>query len=86
MGTGKNSLSTENDEGQAHFSVSKAKSFYFVDSACNIVEYTARYETTPEALEQQFKRWIRLKLLRRLSKKRQPPHLYALLIHANLFI
>jgi len=47
-------LSTEDGEDEAHFSTSKAKSFYFEDPAGNIVEYIARYETTPEALEQEF--------------------------------
>ena len=47
-------LSTEDGEDEAHFSASKAKSFYFEDPAGNIVEYIARYETTPQAPEQTF--------------------------------
>lgn len=47
-------LSTEDGEDEAHFSASKAKSFYFEDPAGNIVEYIARYETTPQAPEHEF--------------------------------
>lgn len=47
-------LSTEGGEDEADFSESKAKSFYFEDPAGNIVEYIARYETTPKAVEQEF--------------------------------
>lgn len=47
-------LSTEDGEDEAHFSAAKEKSFYFEDPAGNIVEYIARYETIPEALEQEF--------------------------------
>jgi len=47
-------LSTEDGEDEAHFSASKAKSFYFEDPAGNIVEYIARNETTPQAPEQEF--------------------------------